>query len=144
MRELRTEIQISAPIDQVWQVLTDFDHWKGWNPIVKQASGSASLGSKLNITISGEDCKEMSYQPHVLEVNPPKIFRWRATMMAGFIFTNDRVFELKEKNGGTEFTHKEEFSGLMVPMCWKKMNQFVLPMLEKMNKALKGKLEASS
>lgn len=144
MRELRTEIQISAPIDKVWQVLTDFDHWKDWNPMVNQASGNASVGSKLTITMGGEDCKEMTYQPQVLEVNPPKSFRWRATMMAGFLFTNDRVFELKEKNGGTEFINSEEFSGLMVPMFWKKMNQFVVPILEKMNKALKDKLETSS
>ena len=83
MRELRTEIQISAPINQVWQVLTDFNHWKDWNPI------------------------------------------------SGLIFTNDRVFELEEKRGGTELINKEEFSGLMVPLFWSKMNQFVVPMLEK-------------
>ena len=144
MRELRTEIQISASIDKVWQVLTDFDHWKDWNPTVKQVQGSASLGAKLNITMMGEDCKEMSYQSLVLEVSPPNVFRWRATMMAGFLFTNDRVFELKEKNGVTELIHKEEYSGLMVPLSWKKLNQLALPMLEKMNKALKDKLEASS
>ena len=143
-KQLRTEIQISAPINQVWQVLTDFDHWKDWNPTVKQAGGSASVGSKLSISMSGGDCKEMSYQPHVAEANSPTMFRWRATMIAGFLFTNDRVFELKEKNGGTELIHKEEFSGLMVPVFWKKMNQFVVPILEKMNKALKDKLEASS
>ena len=55
-------------------------------------------------------------------------------MMSGFMFTNDRVFELKEKNGGTELINREEFSGLMVPLFWNKMNQFVVPMLEKMNK----------
>ena len=65
-------------------------------------------------------------------------------MMSGVIFTNDRVFELKEQNGGTVFINKEEFSGLMVPLFWNKMNQFVVPMLEKMNKALKDKMEAKS
>ncbi len=45
MRELRTEIQISAPIDRVWQVLTDFDHWKDWNPMVNLVGGSASVAS---------------------------------------------------------------------------------------------------
>ena len=141
MREIKTEIQISAPIDKIWHVLTDLDNWKDWNPTAKQASGSMSIGSKLTITMIGEDCKEMTYQPHVLEVNPPKIFRWRAKMMAGFLFTNDRVFELKEKNGGTEFVNKELFSGLMALMTWKKMQGFVPPMLDKMNKALKEKLE---
>ena len=145
MRELRTEIQISAPIDKVWQVITDFDHWKDWNPTVNRASGNASVGSKLSITICGEDCQDAgSFQPIVLQANPPKYFRWRATMMVGFLFKNDRVFELNEKNGGTELIHREEYSGLMVPLAWKKLNKFALPILEKMNKALKDKLEASS
>jgi hypothetical protein len=145
MRELRAEIQISAPIDQVWRVLTDFDHWKDWNPMVNQASGSASVHSKLKITMRGPDSKDaMKYEPTLLEVDPPKNLRWRATMMSGFMFTNDRVFELKEKNGGTTLINREEFSGFMVPLFWNKMNQFVVPMLEKMNKALKNKMEAKS
>ena len=45
------------------------------------------------------------------------------------------------KNGGTDLVHSEKFNGLLVPMFWKKMEQFVVPMLEKMNKALKAKLE---
>ena len=145
MRELRAEIHISAPIEQVWRVLTDFDHWKDWNPMVNQASGTASVPSKLKLTMRGLDSKDaMKYEPIVLEVDPPKYLRWRATMMSGFMFTNDRVFELQEENGGTEVINREEFSGLMVPLFWNKMNQFVVPMLEKMNKALKNKMEAKS
>ncbi len=37
MRELRTEIEIAAPTTKVWNILTDFDAWKEWNPIVNQA-----------------------------------------------------------------------------------------------------------
>ena len=145
MRELRAAIQISVPIDQVWRILTDFDRWADWNPMVTQASGSASVRSKLNITMRGPASKgAMKYQPTVLEVNPPKNLRWRATMMGGLLFTNDRIFELKEKNGGTEFINIEKFSGLMVPLFWNKMNQFVVPMLEKMNAALKDRMEAKS
>src|SRR5258708_462958 len=109
MRELRTEIQISAPMSKVWQVLTDFDEWEKWNPVAK-ANGRASVGSKLKISVCGKDGKAgQTYQPSVMEANAPKAFRWRATMMAGFLFTNDRVFELNEKNGGTELIHSERF-----------------------------------
>ena len=142
MRELRTEIQLSAPIDKVWQVITDFDHWTDWNPTVKAASGNASVGSKLSITIDGKGSRDASYQPIVLESNAPKSFRWRATMMASFVFKNDRIFDLKEKDGGTELIHTEEYSGLMVAMMWTKLREFALPCLEEMNKALKVKLEA--
>ncbi|MEK7810657.1 MAG: SRPBCC domain-containing protein [Pseudomonadota bacterium] len=142
MRELKSEIQIAAPIDQVWQVLTGFDHWKDWNPMVNSASGSATLGSKVDIIMRGPNGNDaMKYQAAVLEANSPKSFRWRATMMSGLIFTNDRVFELREENGGTMLINKEEFSGLMMPLFWNKMSLFVVPMLEEMNKALKNKLE---
>lgn len=87
MRKLRTEIQLSAPIDQVWQVLTDFDHWQGWNPMVNQVGKSAALHSRLNITISGPGSKDaMQYQPTLLEVNPTWGLRWRATRMCGPMF----------------------------------------------------------
>lgn len=143
MRELRTEIHINAPIEKVWSTLTSFDQWKEWNPTVTQASGNSALGEKLSITICGEDCKEAgSYNPVVLESNPPRSFRWSATMMAPFIFKNDRVFELSEKDGGTQVVHKEEYSGIMVSLFWKKLSTFALKILETMNGALKKHLEA--
>jgi len=51
MREIRTEIEIAAPVTKVWSILTDFDNWKEWNPIVEQESGVASPGSKLSMTM---------------------------------------------------------------------------------------------
>jgi hypothetical protein len=144
MRELRTEIDIAAPITKVWNILTDFDHWKDWNPI-SQASGAASLGSKLTITMGGCEGKDgMKYRPIITHLEEPKSFRWRGVMMAGFLFTNDKVFELEETSSGTRLIHREEFSGLLVPMFWGKLNQGALPMLKSMNDALKVIAEKGS
>ena len=144
MRELRTEIEISAPLTKVWSILTDFDKWKDWNPI-SQASGVASLGSKLSVTMSGDNGKDgMTYTPMVTELEEPKSFRWRGKMMAGFLFTNDKVFELEEIGSGTRLIHSEEFSGILVPMFWSKLNKGVPPMLKSMNDALKTLAENSS
>jgi len=143
MRELSATIKIDAPIEKVWQVLTDFNHWADWNPMVNHASGTAALGKKLQITMRAPDAKDgAKYQPEVIDFDPPKVLRWQAKMMAGIMFKNDRVFELKESNGGTELINREEFSGLMVPLFWSKLNAFVVPVLENMNKALKEKVEA--
>ncbi len=144
MRELRTEIEISAPLTKVWSILTDFDKWKDWNPI-SQASGVASLGSKLSVTMSGDNGKDgMTYTPMVTELEEPKSFRWRGKMMAGFLFTNDKVFELEEIGSGTRLIHSEEFSGILVPMFWSKLNKGVPPMLKSMNDALKTLAENGS
>lgn len=75
MRELRTEIEIAAPPTKVWNILTDFDNWKKWNPIITQANGVSSLGSQLSITMRNEDGKDgPKYTPIVTILQEPKFF----------------------------------------------------------------------
>ena len=145
MRELRTEIEIAAPLQDVWNILTDFDHWKDWNPIVNQVNGTASSGSKLDVTMRGKDGKDgVHYKPIIKEIDAPKSFRWRGVMMAEFLFTNDKQVELEKTTSGTRVVHRELFGGALVPLFWNKLNENTRPMLESMNKALKSKAEAQS
>jgi len=138
MREIRTEIDIAAPPTKVWGILTDFDNWKNWNPIINQASGTASFGSELSMTMRGDDGKDgPKYMPIVTNFEEPVFFRWRAKMMAGFLFTNDKVFELEEIGSGTRLIHREQFSGILVPLFWSKLKKGVPSMLKSMNDALK-------
>ena len=139
MREIETSIDINAPSTEVWRILMDFDHWKDWNPIVSQASGDTIPESKLSMTMTGVGGKDgPKYMPVVKNVEEAKSFRWRAKMMAGFLFTNDKVFKLEEIDSGTRLTHIEAYSGLMASLSWRKLNEHVPPMLESMNQALKN------
>ena len=65
-------------------------------------------------------------------------------MMAEFLFTNDKVFELEETGSGTRLIHKELFSGLLVPLFGSMLKEGVPSMLQSMNEALKAKAEKSS
>ncbi len=148
MREIKTEIEISAPPAKVWSVLTEIDKWKDWSPIINDASGKAALGAKLSITMCGKDGKEgkggPKYQPIVTVFEAPKRFEWMATMMAGFIFTNGKIIELEQSGSGTRLVHKETFSGIMVPLMWGQMEGSVPQMLNSMNEALKKLVEKGS
>jgi hypothetical protein len=145
MLEIRTEIEISAPPAKVWKVLTDFNKWAAWNPIVSQASGEASLGSKLIIVMCGKvGEKGHRYMPVVTNLEEPKFFQWRAKMMAEFLFTNDKVFELQQTTSGTRLIQKEIFNGLLVPLFGSKFSDYVPSMLKSMNEALKVAVEKSS
>lgn len=138
MREIRSEIEIAAPISKVWSLLTDFNSWKEWNPITNEASGDATIGSKLSFTMCGKNGKDgPKYSPTVIVCENPTLFRWRVKMMAGLLFTNDRIFELKETSTGTHLVNTEAFGGAMAAMSWGKLKQFVPPMLNSMNEALK-------
>lgn len=143
MREISTEVEISAPVAEVWGILTEIDGWAEWSPIINQASGEAALGSTLSITMmSEEEGKDgPKYSPVVTIFDEPKLFRWRAKMMAGFVMTNDKVFELEETSNGTRLVHKELFSGMFVPLFWSSVEMNVPTMLNSMNEALKIKAE---
>jgi hypothetical protein len=142
MRECRTEIEIAAPPEKVWSILVDVNQWGEWNPIVTEASGESALGSKLKIGMKNESGGSgPKYAATITSFDEPTLFRWRATMMAGFLFTNDKVVELEATDGGCRLVHKELFSGLMVSMMWSKLESGVGPMLSKMNEALKAKAE---
>lgn len=142
MKEIKTEIEVKAPIEEVWKTLVDFNNWKNWNPIVSDVSGESALGCKLSVTMCGKDGKTaQKYQPVISVFESPRTFRWRAKMGAEVLFTNDKVFELEKTNSGTRVVHKELFSGLIVGMFWKKMETFVPGMLNAMNSALKKQVE---
>lgn len=139
MQEIKTEIEISAPPSKVWGIITDVNKWQEWSPIINSSQGETSVGTKLSITMMGKDKGKdgPKYNPKIIELNEPNYFRWRAHMLAGFIFTNDKIFELEETKTGTRLTHTETFKGLLAPIFCSQMEKGVPPMLNSMNKALK-------
>ena len=142
MREIRTEIEINASQMEVWDILMAFDKWSDWNPTVNQASGTATLGSKVSIIMAGSEGKNgQKYSADITTFEAPRSFRWRAVMMAGFLMTNDRSFELEPAGEGTKLINTEHFSGLLVSLLWSKLENFVPDSLISMNEALKRRAE---
>ena len=141
--EIKTEIEISAPPSKVWGIITDIENWQEWSPIITASHGVASVGSELSITMVGkEEGKDgPEYEPMIMELNEPNYFRWRAQMLAGFIFTNDKIFKLEATASGTRLNHTESFKGLLAPVFRGQVEKGVPPMLNSMNKALKDLAE---
>ena len=107
--------------------------------LIERHWGNSSVGSKLSITMmSKEKGKDgPKYNPTILELDEPNYFHWRAHMMASFLFTNDKIFKLKETSSGTKLIHTETFKGLLTPLFRGQMKKGVPPMLHSMNEALK-------
>ena len=142
-QEIKTEIDISATPSNVWAIISDINNWQEWSPIIKDSKGTATVGSKLSITMMGkeQDKDGPKYNPVIIELKESKYFHWRAYMVTGFIFTNDKIIELQETDSGTRLIHKETFRGLLAPIFCNHMEEGVPPMLNSMNKALKDLAE---
>ena len=46
MYEISNQVMINAPVDQVWNVLTDFDRFPEWNPVIRRVEGRLAVGLK--------------------------------------------------------------------------------------------------
>lgn len=53
MLELRAEIEIEAPVERIWEVLTDFEEFPEWNPFIRRIRGTSQVGSRLDVFIGG-------------------------------------------------------------------------------------------
>lgn len=136
---IRTEISIAAPPAEVWKILTDIESWHVWNPTVNASSGEASVGADLTMTMMSEQAgvDGPKYSPKIIQLDEPNTFRWRAHMMASFIFSNEKLIELEKTESGTKMVHTETFKGIMAALMRGSMENGVTPILNRMNEALK-------
>lgn len=142
MKEINTEIRISSTPDKVRETLMDLENWSTWNPIVNNIEGDLNLGGKLSITISdskGNDSKK--YDAIITELDKNERFSFLAKMMAKFMFSAERIIELKPDGKETIFTQREIYTGVMVALFWKKLSTDAVGLLNSMNQALKKEVE---
>ena len=78
MKELRSEIEIEAPTERVWGVLTDFAAYPEWNPFIRRVSGRAELEEmydRINFMhVHGHDARYPGpgfWEPGEADLPPP-------------------------------------------------------------------------
>ena len=116
-RTIRSAIEIRAPLDVVWGVLTDFDAYPAWNPHVRRVIGKPRVGRRITIYTRPPGSRTVVMRPVVLDWTPPRELRWRATFVSRRLFSGEHGFRLDEQAPGrVRFTQDETFSGLLVPL----------------------------
>jgi hypothetical protein len=142
MHEVRTEMDIAAPVRRVWEVLTHFPAHATWNPFVRSISGVASKGQRLQISVQPPGGKSMSFKPKVLVAVPETELRWLGSLFVPGLFDGEHYFKLAPNgSGGTTLLHGEKFSGLLVPLVRSSLDSSTRAGFLAMNEALKTRCE---
>ena len=142
MKELSTEIEISASVGTVWAILTDLSGFAEWNPFIRQAEGKIKEGEQLSIRIEPPGGKGMTFKPTVTLVDPLRGFRWLGRFVVPGLFDGEHIFEMTAMADGLiRFVQRENFSGLLVPLLWSSMAASTKKGFEAMNGALKTRSE---
>lgn len=113
MREYSATTQIKASPEKVWKILTDGSAYPNWSQSVTKVDGTIASGGK--ITVHSKISPNRAFPVNVSEFVVNKQMAWESGMPLG-LFKGKRTFTLVPKNGGTEFSMREVFTGPMLAL----------------------------
>jgi hypothetical protein len=140
--QIRTEIDVAAEPDQVWEVLQDLDAYPEWNSFIPEITGSVEEGARLNVRLQPPEGKGMRFRPRVLEVAPGRTLRWLGHLGIPGLFDGEHRFLIEPVGPNrVRFVQEERFSGLLVPLILRFAGNGTHRGFEVMNAALKSRVE---
>ncbi|MGZ8840812.1 MAG: SRPBCC family protein [Candidatus Aminicenantales bacterium] len=101
------EAFIQAPIEMVWDILTDFQNWPTWNKSVlkMRVDGPVMTGTTFEWLADG-----WRITSRLEEVDPPKRIAWSGATLG---IRAMHVWDLAEEGQGTHVHTVESFEGLV-------------------------------
>lgn len=141
-KEIKSEIQIHATPERIWNILTAFDKYPGWNPFIKSIQGHVKVGEKIVVRLEPPGAKGMTFKPTVLAFEQNKGFKWIGHLFFTGLFDGEHRFELIDNGDGTTtFIQAERFKGILVRMLSKMLDGSTLYGFRAMNEKLKEEAE---
>jgi hypothetical protein len=142
MEVIHTEIDIEAPAERVWHILTDFASFPQWNPFIPHATGEPKVGAGFEVRIRPPGSRGMTFRPKVLRAELARELRWLGRLWMPGLFDGDHSFLLVSLGPArTCLVQKETFTGWLAPLLLKWMGDATRQGFEEMNRALKARAE---
>ena len=132
----RAEIDIEAPPQVVWDVLTRFENWPNWNPDVKSMSFPGSLTPGTEFRWKAGPGTIVSTLDRI---EPPRYISWRGRTLTISAY---HEWWLEPRNGGTHVRTEESFSGLLARLLRRSLQKTLDKTFEDALERLKGEAEA--
>jgi hypothetical protein len=141
MRELHTSIEIDSTPERVWEILTDFPSYPGWNPFIRSVIGEPVPDAELRVRIQPPGRRAMSFRPKVLVAEPQRELRWLGHLLVPRVFDGEHSFQIEQSDAGrVRFVQAERFTGALVPLFGRTLEP-TRRGFEAMNEALKRRAE---
>ena len=135
-------MDIDSSPEKVWQGLTDFGHYRDWNPFIRDITGKLNEGSRLEIQISTSTKKTRKYRPVLTKIEPNHEMRWLGKAFLAGLFAGERILTLQRlENNQVRLIHREIFRGIGVSLAGSRLDFEIRRKFEEMNSALKKKIE---
>ncbi|MBN2047999.1 MAG: SRPBCC domain-containing protein [Anaerolineaceae bacterium] len=137
---VQSGIDIDASVDEVWNVLTDFRHWKVWNPVFIAGGGEARVGEHVELFAEQKNGRKRDFHCQVIEVVPAEKWSWVYDVVGKFFLHGEHQFCVKGQADHTRFTQMESFEGIFSKLLVDENH--VRSIFDRMNHALKDYVES--
>ncbi len=140
--QLRTEIEIRATPERVWNVLTGFAAYPDWNPFIRSLDGPIAVGARLDARIQPPGGRAMRFRPRLLAAKPDRELRWLGHLGVPGVFDGEHSFRIEPLDTDrVRFVQEESFAGLLAPLVLRFVERGTRQGFEAMNRALKARAE---
>ena len=139
---VETEIEIDAPAERVWAILTDISRWPEWNPMMT-VRGELVVGARLRLGLRlGKFTLPATAEVDTVEPNREIAWtglapRWTRRLMHGTHYF--RIEPLSDER--VRFVHGERFGGPLAPRDGGRAEANVTKIYASLNRALKSRAE---
>jgi hypothetical protein len=112
-RYYRNAVAVEAPREAIWALLTQFDRYDEWNPYITGASGTATVGSTVELTFGAEGGDAKTENAKILIVRPQRKLEWRTRVVAPGILDREQIFRvIPLEDGRWAVLQEVRFEGL--------------------------------
>ncbi len=113
---VRAEIEIDAPVERLWGILTDFDRYAEWNPFTPRVETTLRIGEPVHLYVRLVGPRLLHRVEHVTR-NEPYALGWEMQMGRRALLHAERVQVLTPIDAHrTHYLTEDVFSGLLRPV----------------------------
>jgi hypothetical protein len=143
MPEIRTEVEIDAPPDACWGVLSDFGRYSDWNPFLVRLTGVPTVGAPVVVRVASV-FMTVNFHAMVLAATPNRELRWKGHLLSDGFVAAEHYFQIEPLGSArSRFIHGEIFSGAVANAAWGLIERDTRRGYERMNRAFKERVEKS-
>ena len=142
-REIKTQVDIHASAQRVWEILTDFPRYADWNPFITQLAGQPQQGARVRFWFTLPFGGSLPARATILKLAPGVELRWAGSLPIPGLLRAEHyhVIETLGQNQ-VRFHQGEIFTGVLAAPFWPLFAARGVQLYEQSSLALKKRAEA--
>lgn len=136
-------VEIEAPIERAWDILTDFDRYGEWNPFTPSVATEFEIGSPVDLYVRMGPWR-LKQVERIESIEAPHLIAWSTTMGHRFLISALREQRLEAVGEGRcRYRTTDDFAGLLIPLVMLLFGGFVRRGFNDVARGLKARAEAA-